>query len=59
MKTIRIALSILAIAAVVAIYSTGTFVPETQGIEDTVADLVVLSDAEMAQQVGGPEEGWA
>lgn len=59
MKTIKIALPVLAIAAIITIYSTGAFIPETQGIEDTVAGLVVLGDAEMAQQVGGPEEGWA
>ena len=54
MKTVRIALSLLAIVAVAAIYSTGAFIPETNGMADTVAGLTVLNDAEMAQQVGGP-----
>ena len=50
MKTI---LSIIAIITVIGLYSTGAFVPETQGIVDTVAGLEVLSDTDMAQQVGG------
>lgn len=50
MKTI---LSIIAIITFIGFYSTGAFVPETQGIVDTVAGLEVLSDTDMAQQVGG------
>lgn len=50
MKTL---LSILSILTMVGIYSTGAFVPETQGTVDTAAGLVALSDADMARQVGG------
>lgn len=35
------------------VYSTGAFIPESQGMADTVAGLKVLSNAEMAQQMGG------
>ena len=54
MKTIKITLALLAIVAVAAIYSTGAFIPETNGMADTVAGLTVLNDTEMAQNVGGP-----
>lgn len=47
-------MSILAIAVIATIYSTGAFVPQTHGVEKTVAGLEALSDAEMTQQVGGP-----
>ncbi|MDE0314717.1 MAG: hypothetical protein OXM61_07445 [Candidatus Poribacteria bacterium] len=57
MKTMKNSLYILAIAAVVTIYSTGAFVPDTQGIESTFDGFLVISDAEMAQHVGGPDEG--
>ena len=57
MKTMKIALSIVAIAAIAAIYSTGAFVPQTHGIENTFEGFLVISDAEMAQHVGGPDEG--
>ena len=57
MKPMKIALSFIAIAAIAAIYSTGAFVPQTHGIENTFAGFIILSDAEMAQNVGGPEEG--
>ena len=49
----KIVLSILSILTMLAIYSTGAFVPESQGMADTVAGLKVLSNAEMAQQMGG------
>ena len=49
----RVLLSILLILTVLTAYSTGAFVPEHEGIVDTVAGLAVLSDAEMAQQMGG------
>lgn len=49
----KIVLSILSILTVLTVYSTGAFVPETQGMTDTVAGLTVLIDAEMAQQMGG------
>ena len=49
----KIVLSILSILTVLTVYSTGAFVPESQGMVDTVAGLAVLSDAEMAQQAGG------
>ena len=49
----RVLLSILLILTVLTAYSTGAFVPEHEGIVDTVAGLAVLSDAEMAQQAGG------
>lgn len=49
----KIVLSILSILTMLAIYSTGAFVPESQGMVDTVAGLKVLSNAEMAQQMGG------
>ena len=54
MKTIKITLALLAIVAVAALYSTGAFIPETNGMADTVAGLIVLNDTEMAQNVGGP-----
>ena len=49
----KFVLSILSILVVIAVYSTGAFVSESQGMTDTVAGLAVLSDAEMAEQVGG------
>lgn len=56
MKTITF-VSILAIT--LFIYSLGAFVPPTQGVAniETVYGLVVLSDTELAQQVGGEWEG--
>lgn len=49
----KFVLSILSIFAIIAVYSTGAFVSELQGMTETVAGLAVLSDAEMAEQVGG------
>ncbi len=46
-------LSILSILTVLAFYITGAFVPETQGVVDTVDGFMLLSDADMAQQIGG------
>lgn len=54
MKTV---LSISSILIMVAIYSTGAFVPESQNTVDTFAGLVILSDADMTQQVGGMYSG--
>lgn len=51
MKTI---LSIIAVTTVFGLYSTGMFVPDSQGLVDTVAGLTALSDANMAQNIGGP-----
>ena len=50
MKTL---LTFLTITATLAIYSFGAFVPDTQGVENTFTGLVVLSNAEMAQQAAG------
>ena len=52
-------LSILSILMVLAFYITGAFVPETQGVVDTVAGLMPLSDADMAQQIGGSQWTYA
>lgn len=49
----KIVLSILSVLTMLAIYSTGAFVPESQGMADTVAGLEVLSNAEMSQKLGG------
>jgi hypothetical protein len=49
----KVLLSILLILTVLTAYSTGAFVPEHDGIVDTVAGLAVLSDADLAQQAGG------
>lgn len=57
MKTMKIVLSFVAIAAIAATYSTGAFVPQSPGIEKTFAGFLVINDAEMAQHVGGPDEG--
>ena len=56
----KIALSVVAIAAIATIYSTGAFVSQTHGMDNTVAGFLAISNAEMAQQVGGepdPSEG--
>ena len=55
MKTIAF---VCALAITLIIYSSGAFVPVTQGITntDTVSGLVVLSDTDLAQRVGG--NGW-
>lgn len=45
---------ISAMGVIAVLYSTGLFVPETRGVEKTFAGLTILSDAEMAYQVGGP-----
>ena len=61
MKFMKIALSVAAIAAIATIYSTGAFVSHTHGIDNTVAGFLTISNAEMAQQIGGepdPSEGW-
>ena len=57
MKTIAY---VSAFAIALLIYSSGAFVPETQGITetDTVLGLVVLSDTDLAQHVGGNWEGY-
>ena len=60
MKFMKIALSVVAIAAIATIYSTGAFVSQTHGMDNTVAGFLAISNAEMAQQVGGetdPSEG--
>ena len=62
MKFMKIALSVVAIAAIVTIYSTGAFVFQTPGMDNTVDGFLAISNAEMAQQVGGendPSEGIA
>ena len=57
----KFALSVVAIAAIATIYSTGAFVSQTPGLDNTVEGFLAISDAEMAQQVGGqhvqPREG--
>ena len=53
MKFMKIALSVVAIAAIATIYSTGAFVSQTQGMDNTVDGFLVISNAEMTQQVGG------
>lgn len=60
MKFMKIALSVVAIAAIATIYSTGAFVSKTPGLDNTVDGFLAISNAEMAQQVGGengPSEG--
>lgn len=49
----KIVLSIIAVIIVIGLCSTGAFVPETRSMVETVAGLKVLSNAEMAQQIGG------
>ena len=44
----------LTFIAALVLYGAGFFVPETQGIENTVDGHVILNDAEMSQLVGGP-----
>ena len=58
MKTVAF-VNVLAI--ILLIYSLGAFVPQTQDITntETVSGLTVLSDTELAQQVGGDWEGCA
>ena len=57
----KIVLSVVAIAAIAMIYGTGAFVPQTHGLDNTVAGFLAISNAEMAQQIGGhhtePREG--
>lgn len=53
MKFMKIALSVVAIAAIATIYSTGAFVSQTHGMENTFDGFLVINNAEMAQQVGG------
>ncbi len=53
MKFMKIALSVVAIAAIATIYGTGAFVSQTHGMDNTVDGFLVISNAEMAQQVGG------
>lgn len=50
MKTLMFSLT-FAIAFV--LYGTGLFVPETQGVENTVSGLITLNDTEMSKFVGG------
>lgn len=61
MKFMKIVLSVVAIAAIATIYSTGAFVSQTPGMDNTVDGFLAISNAEMAQQVGGhhivPDEG--
>ena len=59
MKFMKIALSVVAIAAIATIYSTGAFVSQTHGMDNTVAGFLVISNAEMAQQVGGDHPGYS
>ncbi len=51
MKTLMFSLTFV---VVLVLYGAGFFVPETQGIENTLDGHVVLNDAEMSQLVGGP-----
>ena len=61
MKFMKIVLSVVAIAAIATIYSTGAFVSQTPGLDNTFDGFLAISNAEMAQQVGGhhrnPDEG--
>lgn len=56
MKFMNIALSVVAIAAIATLYSTGAFVSQTHGMDNTVAGFLAISNAEMAQQVGGESD---
>lgn len=49
----------IALVVTIFIYSWGAFTPQTQGITntDTTFGLVVLSDTDLAQKVGGQWEG--
>lgn len=52
-------LFITAFVVSLSLYITGFFVSEKQYIEETSSGQIVLSDAEMAQLVGGPfMENW-
>ena len=51
MKTLMFSITFV---VTLVLYGAGFFVPETQGIENTLDGHVVLNDAEMSQLVGGP-----